>query len=298
MSNLYIVTVATESKYYFPYLQESCKKNGKELVVLGYGQKWQGFNWRFTLMLDYLKTLKKNDIVCFVDGYDVVCTRNLNELKDVFLQVKKKYNCKIIVGEDKVVVNDLFSLYVSIYGKTFYSQCNNQSLNAGTYIGYVEDLMDIVNKIYNLNPIDHADDQILLTKYCKLNPSNFYVDKNGYFFLTLVCPSKEIDKELTFTENNNKIVLQYKNNFPFFIHAAGETFLDNVIIRMGYNYDYNNKISKIIHKKNHAKMLFIIKKNMYKIIFLLILFLLLLYFIYYIVFIKNKNKKYIKKSSK
>jgi len=89
MSNLFVVTVATEPNYYFQYLQESCKKNEKELVVLGYGEKWKGFNWRFKLIINYLKTLKKNDIVCVIDGYDVLCTRNLNELKDVFLQVKK-----------------------------------------------------------------------------------------------------------------------------------------------------------------------------------------------------------------
>ena len=291
MSQLYIVTVATDPDYYFPYLQESCKKNGKELVVLGYGQKWKGFNWKFTLMLNYLKTLKKNDIVCFVDGYDVVCIRNLNELKNVFLQAKKKYNCKIIVGEDKVKVNDIFSFFVNICGKNFYSQCNNESLNSGTYIGYVEDLIDIINKIYNLNPVDNADDQILLTKYCKLNPYDFHVDKKCEFFLTLVSPGQEIDKELVFIKNNNnKIIVTYNNNAPFFIHGPGETFLDNVIIKMGYNYNY--KINKIIHKKFYDKRFFEIKNNMLIIIFLL----LILYLIYYILFIKNK--KNIKKSNK
>lgn len=59
MSELHIVTVATESKYYFPYLVESCKKYGKELEVLGYGEKWKGFNWRFKLMIEYLKNYLK-----------------------------------------------------------------------------------------------------------------------------------------------------------------------------------------------------------------------------------------------
>ena len=39
INDLHIVTVATESKYYFPYLIESCKRHGKELEVLGYGEK-------------------------------------------------------------------------------------------------------------------------------------------------------------------------------------------------------------------------------------------------------------------
>jgi hypothetical protein len=73
MNDIHIVTVATESKYYFPYLVESCKKHGLNLEVLGFGEKWTGFNMRFRLMTDYLKQLPENDIVCFVDGYDVLC---------------------------------------------------------------------------------------------------------------------------------------------------------------------------------------------------------------------------------
>ena len=100
ISKLHIVTFATESKYYFPYLQESCRRNGKELEVLGYGEKWEGFNWRYIKMIEYLKGLPEDDIVCFVDGYDVICTRNLHELIPVFLKIKEKEGCKMVVGED------------------------------------------------------------------------------------------------------------------------------------------------------------------------------------------------------
>jgi len=52
---LHIVTVANHSEYYFQYLVESCKKCGKELDILGYGEEWKGFNWRLTLIINYLK---------------------------------------------------------------------------------------------------------------------------------------------------------------------------------------------------------------------------------------------------
>lgn len=35
MNTLKIVTVTTQSKYYFPYLKESVERNSGELVVLG-----------------------------------------------------------------------------------------------------------------------------------------------------------------------------------------------------------------------------------------------------------------------
>lgn len=44
---VHVVTVATESKSYFPYLVESCKRHGGQLEVLGMGEKWEGFNWKY-----------------------------------------------------------------------------------------------------------------------------------------------------------------------------------------------------------------------------------------------------------
>ena len=41
---MHIVTVVTHSENYFPYLVESCKRNGSDLIILGYGEKWLGFN--------------------------------------------------------------------------------------------------------------------------------------------------------------------------------------------------------------------------------------------------------------
>ena len=57
MNDIHIVTVATEKDCYMPYLIESCKKNGKELEILGFNQKWKGYNWRLKLMIDYLKNI-------------------------------------------------------------------------------------------------------------------------------------------------------------------------------------------------------------------------------------------------
>ena len=47
----HIITIATNSELYFPYLVDSCKKNGIPLTVLGYGEKWTGFTFRFDKMI-------------------------------------------------------------------------------------------------------------------------------------------------------------------------------------------------------------------------------------------------------
>lgn len=81
-----LVTVATHSERYFPYLELSAKRNGHDLVVLGWGEKWQGFAWKFMLMLEYLKTLKPDEIVCFVDAYDVVILEDPKTIEGFYRQ--------------------------------------------------------------------------------------------------------------------------------------------------------------------------------------------------------------------
>jgi len=285
MNDIHIITVATESKYYLPYLKKSCNKNGKDLKILGYNEIWKGFNWRFRLILNYLEKLNKEDIICIIDGYDVICTRNLNQLKSTFLEMKKKYKCKIIIGYDNLPLNDIFQYYNYLWVKYYFSTCNNISLNAGTYIGQVKDLLIILKEIYNLNPNDKADDQVLFTKYCNINSNDIYIDINNEIFLTIDTPGKEVDNFLIF--ENNKI--KYNNNYPFFIHGPGQTFLDNIIIKLNYDYDYLNPIKKELKSNFHKTTLSNII-NFFKILLLIIIAIILIYIIF-IFTKKTKNKK-------
>ena len=211
MNSLHIVTVATESKYYFPYLVESCKKHGKEIEVLGYGEKWQGFNHKFKLMADYLKSLHPNDIVCFVDGYDVLCVRNLDELKYKFMEAKEKHKCKIIVAQDKPINN--FFIFINNY---MYGTCKKQQLNSGTYIGHARDLLEIISNIYLNNPDNSKDDQKLLTGYCKKNEDIFHIDDKNEYFFTKVAFLSEIDDHITI---KNKDIVMVNDSRPFFVHV-------------------------------------------------------------------------------
>jgi len=234
MDKLHIVTVATDSKYYFPYLVDSCKKNGKELEVLGMGEKWEGFNWKFKKMIDYLNTLPKDDIVCFVDGYDVLCTRKLNELIPAFKKIRHREKCKMIVGY-AIYTTLLYNIYNDIINTLHFGKCNNKSLNSGTYIGYVSDILIILKNIRIMNSNNLSDDQQLLTTYCSKNRKEIYIDDKSELFLTSESPLGQIDNYITL---KNKQVM-YNNKYPFFIHAAGSGFLNKVLLELGYNYNGN-----------------------------------------------------------
>ena len=270
MDKLFITTVSTHNKYYFHYLKNTCKKNGKNLIVLGYGEKWKGFNWRFKIILEYAKKLKSDDIICVVDGYDVISVRNLEHLPNIFKQLQKEKNCKIIVGYDNLKYTNLLNKLL-VYFK--FGKCNGYQLNAGTYIGYVKDVIYIINKLLYLNSNDDSDDQILLTKYCDSNINDVYIDIDNKLFLTIDAPFQEAAKFLEF--KNDRVF--YNKQEPFFIHGPGKTFLNDIIIKLNYDTQNNSlkDIKNNLKNTNLSTKIFYNYPILYYIMFIIILFLII-----------------------
>ena len=270
MNNIHIVTVATDYEYYLHYLIDTCKRYGKELEILGFGEKWKGFNWKFKLMIDYLNNLPDTDIVCFIDGYDVICLRNLDELEDEFIKIKKENNCSIIVGHDK-------TSFIMSFNSLYFGKCNNTKLNSGTYIGYVKDLLFILINLQKINSNDNSDDQYLMTQYCNLNKNLFYIDTKSKLFLSLSYPLQEIDDKLEIKDN----IIYYQSEKPFFIHAPGYTYLDNLIIRLNYDYDYNHKIKDNLYNNFIEKKIFLYTKNIFMEYYIYIIIFIIIIFIFW-----------------
>ena len=222
--SIHFITVATESKFYFPYLVISANKFNYNFHILGYGLTWKGFNWRNKLVLDYINTINDDDIVIFIDAYDVLFVRDSNEIKEKFINLHNQYRFKIIVGHDNLENSTYFN---KLFVKAKFGTCKNISINAGTYGGYVRDLKVVLNSILDLSDDDKDDDQVLLNKYCNLNPDDVYIDIKNEIFLTIDSPYEEVDDLIL--ENN---VVKYNGNEPFILHGPGSTFLDNIVIKL------------------------------------------------------------------
>jgi hypothetical protein len=267
---LHIITVATEEKYYLPYLKIICKKFNNELKILGLGSKWQGFSYRIDLIIKYLRTIDPNDIVCFIDGYDVICIRDINELINEF---KKIINNKLIlIGVDRHSTKN--KLLASLYFK----KVDNNFINAGSYMGYAKKLLIVLEEIYKSIDNFNNDDQILLIDYCKKNPESYILDINNNIFLCYLDSLKEIDDKLYIMNDT----VYYKNSKPFFIHGPGFTYLNNILIKTGFkNTEYLQNI-KLSYKKNvKNKTLYYVLNLLekYKIIFI-ITYLIIFFMIY------------------
>lgn len=278
--SVHFACVATDSKYYLPYLLKSCERHGHKLKLLGFGEKWKGFNWRFMLMLDYLYTLNPDDIVFFTDAYDVMYVRDVSEIKDVFLSLYNQHKFKIIVAINN---NSHTNIFNKILTTMVFGLCDGVLINAGTYAGYVKDIIYVLKNIIDRNNDPKLDDQVLLTKYYNLTKDEIYIDRDNDLFLTIDHPLHQIDKFLVFDNNNNII---YNNRKPFILHGPGATYLDNVIIKLGY--DYKDDIKNLIKKKYGS--FFIMMNEYYYVstpLTLLILFIAIFLLFYCLILLYN-----------
>ncbi len=71
MTKLYIVTVGTDISGYYNILIKSCKRLSLNIINLGLNKKWSGLTMKYSLLKEYLQKLDNNDVVLFIDAYDV-----------------------------------------------------------------------------------------------------------------------------------------------------------------------------------------------------------------------------------
>ena len=244
-----LVTVVTHSERYYPYLTLSAKHNGHELITLGWDQKWQGFAWKFQLMKEYLETLSRDEIVCFVDGYDVLV------LEDP-VTIEAKFKNAIGTNRDKVLISKeqeprgFFNTTLSYIGNVIFMKCKGESINSGTYIGYSSAILKLfkeINAEFDVKP--DLDDQAILQEYCVKHQDRILIDSDSNIFLvvnSVFSDFKEKDYHITYS---NKTLL-FKGKTVSFFHGNGYTNFDSIIEHLGYD-------TTLFRASNESKIQFI-----------------------------------------
>jgi hypothetical protein len=243
-----LVTIATKNERYYPYLKLSAERNGYELVTLGWGEKWQGFVWKFEIMKEYLRSLNENEIVCFVDGYDVIILQDVNVLEKNFNDITFGDKSKIVLALEKETDSYLGNLITSTWTNFFSYKCNNKLINSGTYIGYSSTLLDTFNSICKEFECKHdSDDQVLLQKYCAKRSDRFIFDTESNLFLTMPDLMKPISSNTNDIVIENKILTFKVNIKPCIFHAPAFTDIDDLIKDLGYD-------TTIFKARNESKL--------------------------------------------
>ena len=240
---IHYVCIATENKFYLPYLKQLIPN----LIILGMNMEWEGYIMKPKLVNKYLKKLHNNDIVCIIDAYDILPTKNIVNLEKKFIDFcKNNPQVKMIVGSEKHD-NNIIKKKLS---KIIFKEYEGYIINAGQMIGYVKNIKHYYEYILSLPKTylekNHNDDQIILTKYTlKLNNKNkVYIDKKNNFFYV----NSEMLQQITIPNSN-----------VCFVHAAMNGLMDNYLLEH-HNINIEMKDKSTMYKE-HIKQL--VKKNIY-----------------------------------
>jgi GR25 family glycosyltransferase involved in LPS biosynthesis len=154
----YVYTVATDLDK-AKQLTSSAKHNRIKLKVLGAKEEWKGGDiknnpgggMKINLLKKELYKHKDDDVILFVDGYDVL----LNDTLDSIVQTYLSFHSRVVFAAEKNCWPDS-SMKDSFVG----TEHGNNYLNSGCYIGVVSELKKILAEEIQ----DSEDDQLYFQK--------------------------------------------------------------------------------------------------------------------------------------
>jgi hypothetical protein len=131
-------------------------------------------------------------------------------------------------------------------------------------------MIDEMSRISNDDP--SVDDQVLLKDWCSMNTNLIHIDCDNLFFMVVGDPQRDLEIK--------------KSKNPYFLHAPGNTYIDNIIEDLGYEMTEEEKEKiKIYHRKS------LVKKVKYYASFPVFRTLLILLVLYIIYKFKKNNKR-------
>jgi GR25 family glycosyltransferase involved in LPS biosynthesis len=205
-------TVATDTQK-AKQLIHSAEKNNLNLKILGANGLWTGGDikngpgggLKVNLLRQELKSLQDNDVVLFVDGYDVLINAKEEEIFKRYLE----FNTKVLFAAEKVCWPDR-----SLENQFPLPETGYRYLNSGCFIGVVSELKKIMQE--SLSDID--DDQLYLQKKYLSGQFNIKLDHEGYIFqcVSMVEPHIHINayKQLVNTETHCTGLILHGNGGP------------------------------------------------------------------------------------
>jgi hypothetical protein len=174
---------------------------------------WSGFKDKLVAMREFLATLPPDDVVCFVDGYDVTCFFDSTEALEKF----KAFGVDVLFSAETSCypwshVQQLYPSTGSIY----------RYLNSGGYMGYVAALQQVLSYDMSASPCDQG--------YMTYYYLNHVHDKNATFKMDLdrgcvIFQSAYAIPWSHFLIKEGRLYNKVTNTQPCFLHYNGQQHL-------------------------------------------------------------------------
>ena len=207
-----VITVGTD-KDKLKHLLKSTEKFNINILNLGQDVVWNGGTMdgpgggqKLNLVKQYLNksSLRDDDIVLFVDGYDVIFNDDLETIVSRY----KEFNTDILFAAEKECwpVPSMANLFPK-------SETEYRFLNSGCYIGTKKAITVLLSDTIQ----DGEDDQLYLQKrFLSTSPTKIKLDHENYIFQ---CISKSFDEIKI--RDNGQLINNSTRACPCILHGNG-----------------------------------------------------------------------------
>ena len=246
--NLLVVSVATKENDMTLRLRDSCRMYNLPLHITGIGSEWNGGDLsagpggahKIIMFREFLTQYeeRKDLIIVFVDGYDVVANSSKRTLLNAYRPGQVTFACERACWPDSKLIDD-------------YPPVSNDAprfLNSGLFIGSARDIMTILKDPEMLSCKPGDDDQLLYTTMFLSKKYNIALDYDREIFQCLSMESENYTKDNNglIQFNNGKPWFEMKGRRPCFIHGNGGTLDKSIFERfqtyscLGWSSTYGN----------------------------------------------------------
>ncbi|MCB1180777.1 MAG: glycosyltransferase family 2 protein [Chlamydiia bacterium] len=222
-SKLHICTYASDLRPQLEQLKESCTYFGHDLIILGldkpfsFGQVMRDFR-------EYLETIDPDDVVLFIDAYDILILADEKKILEKFAQFNAPCVCSTEVNCHPL---PHFSYFYREEAPTKFKY-----LNSGAYMGYVSYMKEVFDAV---SPIpDETDDQGLLSAFYLYHPTSLKLDYFGDLFLSLYLVE---ENEVELDSENRQAKCLITDRIPCVVHGNGPG-------KLLYQHIYNELFKK------------------------------------------------------
>jgi hypothetical protein len=294
LGQLHVAAVATHMERYMPLLVQSTGRLGIQMDVLGWGEKLTGFAFRLRKSLEYVQELPPNDVVMFIDAFDVILLQNA----DVIMKKFQASGAQMIVSKD----GDHPNVFIDFFMKKCFRPVGDTYINIGGWIataGFAKELLLAMSK-FGEGFSNQENDQELLARYLATNKSlvgaEILIDVNHDLFLNLYGGTKwnigNNAYKLEDHRNDLEILpdgsLHYlpTNSYPVMLHGPCNTCFKEIFDKLNYSIppDLDKNYTSLSHTKYFARMLSHYAKFLYgfvlKLVIAVVALVLALYFVY------------------
>jgi hypothetical protein len=209
LPKLHIYTYSTDMTKMESF-SKSVKMFGSHVNCI-FEDKWDGYHDKIFNLLKNIKDVPDNEIICFIDGYDLFVNSNTDEIITKFLN----YNCDLLFGAEL----NCFPENESLKKKMEAIKCltKYRYVNSGGYIGYASAIRKLLTwkSPTEIKKIcEEGTDQLYFAEYFIAN--NVQLDYRQKIFQNMYRVSwREISVK------NNRFYNKKIDEYPCFVHFSG-----------------------------------------------------------------------------